>query len=142
VLPRITSEAYEQQLMRLNELDEEPIASTRDEREALLDAAGADRLRLYIETKILEPKFDDPDAQMPDLSLSEADAATISTFLAERGSGPGNSLLDRIERRQKAVGAGFVIGFGVASMLFLGSWLIARLVRRQRSPRATEVGPT
>ena len=142
VLPRITSEAYEQQLMRLNELDEEPIASTRDEREALLDAAGAERLRLYIETKILEPKFDDPDAQMPDLGLSEADAATIGTFLAERGSGPGNSLLDRIERRKKAVGLGFVFGFGVASVLFLGWWLVARLVRRQRSPRVTDVGPT
>ena len=128
--------------MRLNELDEEPIASTRDEREALLGAAGAERLRLYIQTKILEPKFDDPGAQMPDLGVSEADAATIGAFLAEQGSGPGNSLLDRIERRKEAVGLGFVFGFGAAFVLFLGWWLVARLVRRQRSPRVTEVGPT
>lgn len=143
VLPRITSEAYEQQLAKLNELDEEPFVSSRDERERLLEADGAKRLRLYLKNKIIEPKFDNPDAQMPNLGVSEEQAETISMFLTEQSTGPGNSFFDRVERRKKAIGLGFVVGFSAATALFLSWYLAARLlVSRRRRPPAAGAGPT
>ncbi|MGH3111027.1 MAG: PQQ-dependent sugar dehydrogenase [Gaiellaceae bacterium] len=143
VLPRITSETYEQQLARINELEGEPFASFREERDQLLDADGAERLRLYLKSKIIEPKFDNPGAQMPNLGVTEEQAETISAFLADQSAAPGNSLLDRIERRQKAIGLGFAVGFAAATALILGWLLATRLVRsRRRPPPAAGAHPT
>jgi hypothetical protein len=41
------------------------------------------RLRAWIKNRILEPKFDDPNAQMPNLGVTSEQATIIADFLAQ-----------------------------------------------------------
>jgi len=114
--PRLQSEDYERQVAKVDRLRTAPYDAYRDERRRVLSKAGNERLVEWIKYKILEPKFDDPSAQMPDVGASEKDAEVIADYLGEdlhpspEDALAPDSLVERVRRRKKAVAAGFAAG--------------------------------
>ena len=82
VLAMIHSEGFEELLRQLDDRTDEPFVSTRDARAEVLSLSGLARLRAYVKHKALEPRFADPAATMPQLGLSEVQAAAVASELA------------------------------------------------------------
>jgi hypothetical protein len=78
---RLNSKEYVQFLTEVDSLDREPFRRYHRARADVLRAAGQDRLRTWMIYRLLEPKFDDPDAQMPNMGLSKAEATLITDHL-------------------------------------------------------------
>jgi len=119
--------------------------TTQRERAAVLKAKGDERLHVWVRTQILDPGFDNPSNQMPNLGLTPREADTIATYLIgsgqatpTRGSGVRGLAL-RVYRgifgEPTPMGAAFVgLGAGVALALVLG--LVTFGIWRLRSARA------
>ena len=82
VQSRLESQEYARAIEELDLLDEEPFSKFREARRAIREAEGLDKVTLWLENRIQEPKFDDPDARMPNLGLSAEQARIIAAFLA------------------------------------------------------------
>ena len=63
-------------------MDREPFASFKEARADVRQAEGLEKVSVWIKNRILEPRFDDPDAQMPKLGITEKEAIIITEFLA------------------------------------------------------------
>jgi hypothetical protein len=81
VLGRLNSEEYAVTGKELDQLEIEPFLSFRGARDTVRQAQGPGKVKLWVQNKILEPRFDDPNAKMPRISLSEEQAASIATHL-------------------------------------------------------------
>ena len=79
---RLNSAEYLASIEVLDAFDDEPFVSFRENRQEILEADGAEKITLWLESRIQEPRFDDPGAQMPNLGLSKEHAASIAAFLA------------------------------------------------------------
>jgi hypothetical protein len=82
VLGRLNSASYLERLEELDSSDQEPFVSFQDNRKAIADAVGIDKVDLWLSSRIQEPRFDDPNAQMPNLGLSSEQADRIATYLS------------------------------------------------------------
>lgn len=78
---RLFSEAYLQRLAALDSLKTEPYESSRDNRDAIREASGEERLRRWVYYQILDPRFDDRNTAMPTLGVSETQAARLRDYL-------------------------------------------------------------
>ena len=78
---RLNSQEYINAIGKIDLLDREPFASFKTARNEVMDAEGLGKIRLWVKNRILEPRFDNPNARMPNLGLSEAEAAAIADFL-------------------------------------------------------------
>ena len=87
---RLNSEEYDRISMELDLLDREPFVSFRQARQAIRQAQGLEKSRLWLRYRILEPRFDDPNAQMPNLGLTEDQALSIAAFLVETPKAEGS----------------------------------------------------
>lgn len=82
VLAKIESDGFEELLRQLDDRTDEPFVSTRDARVEVLSLTGLARLRAYVKHKALEPRFADPHAAMPQLGLTDDQAAEVASELA------------------------------------------------------------
>lgn len=133
--PRLNSAEYDDQVARVDRLEREPFLSYREERRSVLDSAGDERVIEWIKYKILEPRFDDPEAQMPDVGASEDDAEAIAEYLAgtfQGSAGVSDSFLDRVKRRRKAVAFGVAVGVSL-SLVTAGTFFVLRRASRRRA---------
>jgi hypothetical protein len=80
---RLASEQYAQRIEELAETTEEPFRSFRAARQEVFTATGEEQLRLWLQYHLLEPRFDNPGAQMPNLGLTEDEAERITAFLLQ-----------------------------------------------------------
>jgi hypothetical protein len=78
---RLNSQAYLDALDRVDQLDEEPFISYLDERQQIRELNGLERQKAWIIYHLLEPKFDDPTATMPNLGLTRRQAEIVASFL-------------------------------------------------------------
>jgi hypothetical protein len=78
---RLNSAAYTESVAEIDRLAEEPYIGYAEARAAVLQAEGEEKLRLWVMYHIMEPKFDNPYSQMPNLGLTEAEAGLITDFL-------------------------------------------------------------
>lgn len=130
---RLNSEAYIQHVAEIDRLDREPFRSFKEARIEVLAAEDQEKLRTWMIYHILEPKFDNPYSQMPNLGLSKTEAAIITDYLlkeksfVERGQ---EALLQVLPRSPKprhlafAFAGGLVVG---ASFLALSLVIAGRL---------------
>jgi glucose/arabinose dehydrogenase len=133
ITERLASPDYMSRLDQIDELDGEPFRSTRPFREALRNAAADERVALWLKYRVLEPRFDDPQASMPTLGLDDSQAEAIVDYLlvgeAELAAPPQEQeFTDRVRRvaTSKRFAGGAVIGFAAASLLFGFAWLARR----------------
>jgi hypothetical protein len=115
---RLDSPEYHAQVAEVDALAMEPFVSYRAARREVLEGRGSDRLRRWITYHLLEPRFDSPFAQMPQLQLDEGQAVSIAEWLVRKGR-------PRVGRRRRAAQA------GLAAVLALGLAAAAVLVRRR-----------
>jgi len=159
---RLNSEAYSRTLKELDELDLEPFLSFRDARHAIVQAQGLEKIRLWLFYRILEPKFDDPDAAMPRPSLSSPQAKAVADYLSgviseTAGAVEDRSAISRItdvvytlvrpvenrlpyptrENAKKYLAAFFGIGLFMGALILASSiWLLAYR-RRKHNGKAS-----
>jgi glucose/arabinose dehydrogenase/mono/diheme cytochrome c family protein len=138
---RLGSKQYRDQVAEVDRLEREPFVSFRRARAEVLREAGDQRVRTWLRYRIVEPRFDDPSAQMPNLGVSGAEARAIAAYLMGDKT---DAREDGIIRRAKAAlvrvlpsaagprellvffGGGFLTG---AITLALSLWLRRVLAR-------------
>ena len=74
---RLDSPEYERLSLELDARTDEPFASTRDARRAVRESSGEERVRVWMLNRLLQPKFDMPNAQMPTFGLTMDEASSI-----------------------------------------------------------------
>ena len=78
---RLNSSEYEATLRVVDELSREPFTSYSGARAQLLQLEGMDRVRLWLENRLREPRFDDPGARMPKPNLTMEEILILTDFL-------------------------------------------------------------
>lgn len=80
---RLDSPEYRLELAQLDQRQDEPYASYRQARAEVLAASGEERVKRWIAFRLLEPRFDNMRAMMPNLNLTAAEAATLADYLVQ-----------------------------------------------------------
>lgn len=128
---RLSSEDYLRYLAKLDTVQEGPVAAYRDERRAVREAEGLERVRLWVRYKLEEPRFANPGAAMPDLGLTAGEARSLAEYLVSEPESP--STVERIKGVLRSVlptptyrnlvllfAAGFLIAAAaIAGLLYL-----------------------
>jgi hypothetical protein len=93
----LNSRPYEERLRALMADPRDPYARTNEARAQVLAAHGRQRTYVWLKNMLLEPRFDDPGRQMPDLGLTpeQAEAARAELFAVLRVNVGGGPLLER-----------------------------------------------
>lgn len=78
---RVLGAAYRQHIEQLDALKDVVVAQGRQARHEVLGAPPEDRVRVWVVNRLLNPKFDQPDALMPQMNLSREKAEAIATEL-------------------------------------------------------------
>ena len=81
VMARLNSDEYAQAVIKVDQLNQEPFGSFREARRKVKQAQGLEQVRLWLEYRIQEPRFDDADATMPNLGIPKDVAARIAAYL-------------------------------------------------------------
>ena len=81
VMARLNSDEYAQAVIKVDQLNQEPFGSFREARRKVKQAQGLEQVRLWLEYRIQEPRFDDADAEMPNLGIPKDVAARIAAYL-------------------------------------------------------------
>jgi hypothetical protein len=115
------------------------VAAGRDARHEVLAAAANDRARIWVINRLLNPKFDDPDAQMPNLNLPRDKAEALATQLL----GPSRTqralaIVTSNPRFLQGAAAGAVATALLAAMIVLLRRPMARILRRGTRPGRPE----
>jgi hypothetical protein len=98
----------------------------------VLGASEWDKVAIWVQYKILEPRFDDPKARMPKLGVTKSQAAAIRDFLLwAPGGGQSSASPTRFDRAtavltNKRFAAGMIGGIAFAAFAVLGAKLVAR----------------
>jgi hypothetical protein len=87
---RLNSDAYVQSLREVDRLQREPFHRFGEARAEVLRTPGREKVRTWMNYRLMEPKFDDPNARMPNMGLSKAEAVLITDYLLRE-----KPLLDR-----------------------------------------------
>lgn len=131
---RVLNASYAQQLARLDAINDPEVAKGRKARRKVLDTAPDQRARAWIVERLLHPKFDQLDAQMPDLGLDRATAEALALELAGPSGWQQKVLALLVERRfQQGVLAGGAAVGALAVVSLVGIGLRRRLRRRRRA---------
>jgi glucose/arabinose dehydrogenase len=131
---RLNSPAYEEQIAQVDQLADEPYVSFREARREVLAASGRDRTRVWLKHFLVEPRFDNPGVQMPNLGLSVAEAETIRNYLVGAGRAQAGIVdrgLKRVMRNRLAVAAGFLAG-AASTLGLIGVVGFVWVMRRRR----------
>lgn len=147
---RLSSEVYGLAVEQVDQLNQEPFVSFQEARHAVQRAQGLEKVQLWLEYRLQEPRFDDPSAQMPNLGLTREEAEIIASYLSgiqgEAPKGPGvlrrifSRTTDMVQNRlpipTRANAKTFLAGFfgagvlaGVAGGAF-SYWIFRKLWRR------------
>lgn len=115
----LSSPDYRAQIEAVDRLDAEPFNTYRTARAEVAAATGVDQVRLWMTYRLLEPKFDDPDASMPNVGLTRAEAELLAAFLAKPpDTGLNAWLATRLPKsRYRHTAIAFVAGLALALLL-------------------------
>jgi glucose/arabinose dehydrogenase len=124
---RVLSADYAQQVAKLDAIKDATVAQGRDARHEVLAAAPGERPRVWVINRLLNPKFDQPDAQMPNLNLTRDKAEAIASELL--GASRLQRWLDVAYSKHFLGGA--LVGALAVTLLALMVALLRRLFRRR-----------
>lgn len=123
LVERLANPAYLDSLTAVDELDLEPFTGTAEVRRELAAAAPEDRPHIWVRNRLLEPRFDNPAAAMPNLALTEAEADLLTDYLLQpTGTPPPPSLRQRFNlppARYRHVAMAFLVGLVLPVVLLL-----------------------
>lgn len=122
---KVLDPSYAKIVERLDAMTEESMVLGRKARHEVLDAPRDTKVRTWVINRIMNPKFDMPDAQMPALGIERQEAEQIADRLI--GSPPRSKTSEVLHSGRFL--AGIAGGFAFAS---LGFGLVFLVVRRRR----------
>jgi Glucose / Sorbosone dehydrogenase len=135
---RLESEPYRKSFADLDQLADEPWASTRAARAAVLAAESDEAVRLWVVNQIMEPRWDDRGSQMPNMGVTPQEAELIASHLLAAPAGEPSGLWAMLPKSLQSrtawamFGGGIVLGAGL-----LGAGLFIRSqLRRRATPHA------
>lgn len=135
VQARLENDLYRQSLADLDQLSEEPWASTRDLRAAVLSATGDEAVRLWIEAQIHEPRWHIRASQMPNMDVSRQEAAVITAeLLKEPDEASGLMALLPRQLRGRTPWATFAGGLVLGAGAFGATLFLRDRLRSKRKP--------
>jgi hypothetical protein len=106
--------SYGELVARLNRMTDPTIVAGKQARNEVLNAPRAVKVKTWLIHRIMNPRFDSPDAQMPNLGILRPEAELIADALLEKTEGPPSRFGPLTSRRFIAgVVAGLVVGVGV-----------------------------
>ena len=94
---RINSPEYADRVKEIDKIDGEPYRSFREARREVMEKQGLEKVRAWIKYRIMEPRFDDPYARMPNMGVTEANARIVADYLLSKD----RDVKDRIDLRGK-----------------------------------------
>ncbi|MCO6452453.1 MAG: PQQ-dependent sugar dehydrogenase [Caldilineales bacterium] len=124
---RLNSPEYRQLVADLDKSDDELFVKYRQARSDVLAASGEDQVKLWIQYRLQEPRFDDPQALMPNMNLSPIEAAAVAEYLVQQP--PRTAEIIAYDFLEKIVptlryrhlviflGVGFMLGMIVAAVI-------------------------
>lgn len=83
---RLNSDDYLDILSQVDELETDPFFEQSYAREEVRSQVGFQRIRYWLYYHLLEPKFDNPGAQMPNLGLTKDQASILTDYLLTESS--------------------------------------------------------
>lgn len=140
---RLNSAEYLAQVARVDSLQTEPFARWREARQDVLAAEGTERTWRWLGYFLQEPRFDNPQAQMPNLGITAAQADQLRAELTRiTGFSPKDAplwmrYLDSVRRNLKPLLAGAAAGAGTVLMGGLALFLLLRWRRRKARAAVT-----
>ncbi len=130
---RVLDPSYAALIARMDAIPDKVMQDTRSARHEVLSAKPDDRAHLWIVNRLLHPKFDEPDAQMPSMNITRPQAESIARYLWNRHRRPPAPIkpLDVLKSRRflAGIGVGLLGGLGLAGVVAL------RARRRTRGKR-------
>ncbi len=138
---RLDSRQYLSAIAVLDSTMTEPFVKTRPWRSEVARTVGRDRLLKWVAFHIQEPKFDNPNSQMPNVAVSADHAEAIAEFLVGRDSSPlaliaqqGEALenADREEPSQNTETGGLFAQMVVSLLAFIAGVAVTVAVRKFR----------
>ncbi|MGE0367534.1 MAG: sorbosone dehydrogenase family protein [Candidatus Dadabacteria bacterium] len=125
ILQRLDSPEYRETVKKLDELDIEPYKTFRHARQEVLQKEGIDKVRTWVKFRLLEPRFDNPYSQMPNLGLTDHEATLLSDYLIKddaKASAPETAAPPPIEDAAGKPGLrylvySFIVGFSLCGIL-------------------------
>jgi glucose/arabinose dehydrogenase len=131
VQSRVNDPSYDDLIAKLEAIPDKTIQATSPARKEVLAADGKERMRLWIVNRLLFPKFDAPNAQMPQMNMTREQAEAITLYLLRQS--PARHPLRPLWSRTFIAGTGFGLATGVGfAMLFA-----KRARRRSARDRST-----
>ena len=83
VRARLESDAYVASIAALDTVSDTLVSRWRNARRDVLAAKGDDKMRRWLRYRIMNPRFDSPDAKMPDLGVTEYEATLLAAHLMD-----------------------------------------------------------
>lgn len=96
---KLAKEVYSEVVKKVDELDEELYKKYKDIRHQILNATGQKKLKLWVKYHILEPKFDNPQTQMPNMSLTESEADLVTNYLFSKAKNVERGFMGKIKSK-------------------------------------------
>jgi hypothetical protein len=132
---RVNNDAYIRSLDMIDQLTTEPQVAYRAARDAIRQAQGDERVRLWLKYRVLEPRFDNTATPMPNVGLNEQEAEMLAKYLLD-GAGPSlpdSDILTSINiffrSRLRVALAAFALG----ALVVGGAVGLFALVRRRKA---------
>jgi glucose/arabinose dehydrogenase len=131
---RLNTEDYRKLLDEMDRIEVEPQSLWKTARAEVRAATGMDRIKTWVKYHIQEPRFDTLYSVMPNLGLSDDEAAVLTAFLVnERGRPSSFSLRGFLPQPIKVHHLALAFGAGMVTVVGLfGVWHL--FTRRTRSP--------
>ena len=130
---RVLDPSYAALIARMDAIPDKVMQDTRSARHEVLSAKPDERAHLWIVNRLLHPKFDEPNAQMPSMNITREQAESIARYLWTRHRRPPAPIdpLGVLKSRRflAGIGAGFLGGLALAGVVAI------RVKRRSRGKR-------
>ena len=126
---RINSSEYAVIVKELDKIDGEPYRSFRKARREVMEKQGLEKVRAWIKYRVMEPRFDNPYARMPNMGVTEANARIIADYLLSEDRDTRDGIDMRVKRfmqrfiphmKYRYLVYSFALGFSLSLVLLAG----------------------
>ncbi len=132
---RVLDPSYEQLIRRIDAIPDKNIQATSPARKEVVSARPDQRSLLWVKNRLLFPRFDSPNAQMPQMNIKPEQADAIARYLLHER--PKANRLAWIKTRLTS--GSFLAGLGLGALGSLGLTAVLAIGKRRRARRPPSV---
>lgn len=95
---RLDSPEYVERIKRIDGMNTEPFVRFRVARKEILEKKGKDKVETWVVYHLMEPKFDNPYSQMPNLGLSREESKIIAEYLLQDPEHTDSATIEKLNK--------------------------------------------